>query len=133
MNSSNEKEKVIMNTITKENSKMHLQRSGRCKSSGRLPRSFYGFGLVLFALVALASSAQAWVVGITACDCSNITIQVDGFTNFPPGALTVTIGGTVAGGGTLVSNTYDYASQTMVLTRPGWSGRRHLLDKCFST
>jgi len=100
-----------MNTIALENSP-HLQRSRPRKSSKRMLCSFSGFWLILFAVVALASTARATIVGVTNCTCTNLTIQLIGFPDFPAGTLVAKVGGVVFEG------TFDHAAQTMVLTRP---------------
>jgi len=99
-----------MNTIASVSSKSHLQRPRGREPSGGLLCSFSRFWLVLFALVTLASAARAWdIVGVTDCNCTNLTIQL---TNFPPDTLVAELGGAT------VDSTYDYASQTIVLIRP---------------
>jgi Collagen triple helix repeat (20 copies) len=109
-----------MKTITPENSKPHLQCSRWGELSKRPFRSFSRCWLILFAIVALASTARAnSIVGVTDCTCTNLTIQL---TNFPTGVLVAELGGVVLDG------TYDNASQIIVLVRPqGMAGGSYLL------
>src|SRR5882672_4600536 len=109
-----------MNTITPENSKPHLTRSRWRESYGRLFCAWARFWVILFAVLALASTSRAnYIVGVTACTCTNLTVQL---TNFPPGLLVAELGGVVLDG------TYDYASQVIVLVRPeGMPGGNYML------
>ena len=137
VDSSKQKEKVTMKTITAENSKPHLQRPGWRESSGRLLCSFARSWLVLFALVALASTARAGlvkttptcvtntpptcvtntpttcvtnrIVGVTDCNCTNLTIQLS---RFCQGPFVVQLGGVTLNG------IYNYANQTFTASRP---------------
>jgi len=73
-----------MNTITPENSKPDWQRSKWRESSERLFCSFSRSWLILFALVALASTAQAHrIVGISDCNCTTLTFQLTGWWGSP--------------------------------------------------
>ncbi len=74
--------------------------------------------LLLFAFIALTSSAHATIIGITDCNCTNLTIKVQGFPDFPRGTLTAKLGGDSTTGGMVVNGTFDFATQTMVLIRP---------------
>src|SRR4029077_4152599 len=109
-----------MKTITPENSKPHLQCSRWRELSKRPFRSLSRCWLILFAIVALASTTRAnSIVGVTDCSCTNLTIQL---TNFPTGVLVAELGGVVLDG------TYDNASQVIVLVRPqGMAGGSRLL------
>ncbi len=99
-----------MNTITPENPKSHLQRSRWRESSERLFRTFARPWLILFVLVALASTAQASnIVGVTDCNATNLTIKLN---QFPQGPLVVKCGGVTLNG------TYNYANQTFAACRP---------------
>lgn len=99
-----------MNMFTSENSKPHGHRSRWRESSGRLFCSFSRFWLILLALVALASTSRAAsILGVTDCNCTNLTIQLSQFPQVP---LVVTLGGVP------VEGTYDYANQRLVLNRP---------------
>ena len=99
-----------MNTITLESSKPHLQRSRWRESSARLLRSFSRSWLILFALVALASTARASsIVGVTDCSSTNLTVQLS---QFPQGPLVVKCGGVPLNG------TYNYENQTFAACRP---------------
>jgi len=62
--------------------------------------------------VALASTARATIIGVTNCNCTNLTIQLTGFPDVPAGTLGAKLGGVT------VDGTYDYAAQTIVLIRP---------------
>ena len=60
--------------------------------------------------MALASTSQAWyILGVTGCTCTNLTVQL---ANFPPGVYMTELGGAV------LTNTFNYTNQTIVLTRP---------------
>ena len=99
-----------MNALTPENSKPHLQRSRWRESTGRLFCFFSRSWLILFALVALASTARAnWIGGVTDCNCTNLTIKLH---EFPQGPLVAILGGVNLDG------TYDYTNQIMVVNRP---------------
>lgn len=111
-----------MNTITPQtppNSRPHLQRS----RWERLFCSFSRFGLILFAVVALAATARATIVGVADCTCTNLTIEVTGFPDVPAGTLTAALGGVA------VDGTFDFATQRMVLIRPAdLAGGTYLLE-----
>ena len=110
VNSSEQKGNVTMNTITPENSKLHLPCSRWRESSGRLLRSFSRSWPILFALVALASTARAsTIVGVTDCTYTNLTIQLS---QFPQGPLVVKCGGVI------LTGTYNYTNQTFCASRP---------------
>ena len=110
-----------MNTLAPENPHAHLQRSRWRQSSERRFRSFSRSWLILFALVALAPTARAWdILGITDCNCTNLTIQL---TNFPQGSFVAELGGVILDG------TYDYQNQTIVASRPpGLPAGTYLVD-----
>lgn len=110
VDSGKQKEKINMNAVSLENSKPHLQRSRWRESSRRVLRSCSGYCLILFALVTLASTSRAAsILGVTDCNSTNLTIQLSQFPQVP---LVVTFGGVP------VDGTYDYANQTIVVTRP---------------
>src|ERR1035437_9723226 len=113
-----------MDAITSGNSQPHLQRSRWREPSGGLLCSFSRSSLILFALVALASTAQAGgqvancqpppcrtnqIVGVTNCTCTNLTIQLS---HFCQGPLVAHCGGVVLNG------TYNCANQTYTAPRP---------------
>jgi len=99
-----------MNMFTSVNSKPHGHRSRWRESSGRLFCSIARFWLILFAVVALASTSRAAsIVGVTDCNCTNLTIQLSQFPQVP---LVATLGGVPLDG------TYDYANQRLVFSRP---------------
>ncbi|MEO8427306.1 MAG: hypothetical protein ABI651_09370 [Verrucomicrobiota bacterium] len=96
--------------ITPENSKLHLQPSRWSESSERLFCSFSRSCLILFALLALASTAQAHrIVGITACDCTTLTFQLTGWWGRP---VVATLGGVE------LTSIFDNATQTLTASRP---------------
>jgi len=87
-----------------------MPRLRRRESSGRRFCTFARSWLTLFALVALASTAQAsYIVGITDCNSTNLTIKLN---QFPQGPLVVQCGGLTLNG------TYNYANQTYTACRP---------------
>jgi len=99
-----------MKIPTSENSKPQLPHSRWRESSGRLFCSFSRFWLILFALVALASTSRAAsILGVTDCNNTNLTIQLS---EFPAVPLVATLGGVPLDGN------YDHANQTIVVTRP---------------
>ncbi|MDB6124937.1 MAG: triple helix repeat-containing collagen [Pedosphaera sp.] len=99
-----------MNNTKSKNSKLHLQISRWRESSERLFSSLSRCWLILFAITTLASSARANnILGVTNCNCTNVTILVS---EFSQGPLVVQFGGVI------VSNTYDYANQIIVASRP---------------
>ena len=118
-----------MNPITPQTPKPHMQRSRWRESSERLFRFFSRSWLILFALVALASTARAGgvpttpacvtntpptcginqIVGVTDCTSTNFTIQLS---QFCQGPLVVKCGGVILNG------TYNYANQTFAACRP---------------
>jgi hypothetical protein len=110
-----------MNGISLENSKPHFQTSSWRASAARLFCSCSRAWLILFAVVALASTARAhYIVGVISCDCSNVTFQLTQFTNGP--MLAVLNGITLTG-------TYNPANQTFTASRPaGLSGGTYVLD-----
>src|SRR5688572_17023406 len=91
----------------------HLLRSRWLPSSRRLLCSAARSWLILIALVAMASTARAHIVGVTDCNCTNITIQL---ADFPEGQFVAELGGVNVGG------TYDFGTQTIVLNRTGLAG-----------
>jgi len=99
-----------MNTIISEHSRPNLDPS-RYRGALRGPFSVGSrFVMILFAIMTLASTARAHtILGITDCNCTNLTIQL---TNFPSGTLNADLGGVTLDG------TYDFASQIIVLVRP---------------
>src|SRR6185503_17316975 len=102
--------KDAANASIQEKSNVYLHRArGREPSNalfGRLARLL----LLLFVMVITPLLAQAHtILGVTDCNCTNITIQL---TNFPSGILTADLGGAT------VDGTYDFANQVIVLTRP---------------
>lgn len=104
-----------MNILMAKNSSPLLPHSGWYESSiGLFSRTW----LILLLLVALATSAQATIIGITACNCTNLTIAVEGYPDFPPGTLTAKLGGDSLTGGVVVNGSFIFATQTMVLIRP---------------
>ena len=99
-----------MNTSTLQNPTPSL-RTSRCRqSSRRLSGSLSRLGLILFAIVALASTSRAsYIIGITNCSSTNLTILLRGF---PPVPLMATLGGLPLNGN------YDWQSQTILAYRP---------------
>lgn len=65
-----------------------------------------------FAIVAMASTARATVIGVVDCNCTNVTVQLTNFPNFGSGTLTTTLNGVA------VTNLFNYASQTIIVGRP---------------
>ncbi len=101
-----------MNTKTLEHTKSDLPPPGWRQKFGRLSCSLSRAWVILLVLMALAptTSRALEIIGITNCSCTNLTIELSGF---PQGAFVATLGGVVFDG------TYDYANQTIVLSRPG--------------
>jgi hypothetical protein len=78
------------------------------------------FPLLLITVFTLAYTSHAKVIlEVVGCNLTNVTIQLSGF---PPGPLVAELGGNV------VTGTYDYAAQRIVLVRPpGLAGGTYLL------
>jgi hypothetical protein len=97
-----------------ENVQSHLQSPASRESMARPCRSFLTFWLVLFTLVALASSARAnYILGTTNCSCTNFTVLL---AEIPQGPIVADLGGV------LLDGTYDFASQTITAIRPAGFG-----------
>ena len=98
-----------MNTITPENSKPHLQPSRWRESSPRLFCFFSRSWLILLAVVALASTAQAHrIVGIGDCNCTTLTFELTGWWGSP---LVATLDGIV-----LDDVVFDQTTNPQILT-----------------
>jgi hypothetical protein len=78
------------------------------------------FPLLLITVFALAYTSHAkTILDVVGCNLTNVTIQLSGF---PPGPLVAELGGTV------ITGTYDFAAQRIVLVRPpGLAGGTYLL------
>jgi hypothetical protein len=81
-------------------------------SAPRPLKRFTRFCLIFFSVALLAASSRGTVVGLIGCDCTNLTIQVTGFANFPGGSLVAKLNGVV------IDGTFNFAAQTIVLVRP---------------
>ncbi|MGI8966330.1 MAG: hypothetical protein ACR2H1_09640, partial [Limisphaerales bacterium] len=102
----------IMNGITSKNHIPLLERPKWRNPFGRLISSFSRFGLILSAAVSLVSTSQATLIGVKDCNCTNITLQVTGYTNFPANTFVIKLNGII------IPNTFVFTNQTIVLVRP---------------
>ena len=99
-----------MNTSKLKTPKPQSSPPASAASSLRLFRSFPPAALIVLVLFGLASSAQAWITGVTRdCNCTNLTIQL---ADFPDEDLLVQLGGVP------IPGTYNFAAQQIVATLP---------------
>src|SRR5687768_8997243 len=97
-----------MKTIRLENSHGRILRS----ATNKLPSKLGIWFRVCFSLVTLmtlTTTSRATIIDVLACNCSTLTVQL---AHIPPGELVAELGGVV------VSGTYDYEAQRIVLNRP---------------
>src|SRR5438128_2650819 len=64
------------------------------------------------ALATLTATANATIIGLKDCNCTNLTLELQGFPGVRGNPWVVKIGGIT------VPSVYHWATQTMVLTRP---------------
>jgi|ERR1043166_512231 hypothetical protein len=112
-----------MNRVISENSKSHSLPSNPRKSSRPLFFKLSRICVILFALLGLALTTQATIIGVIDCNCTNVTVRVTGFPNLGPRVLVAKLNGVIVG------STFYYSTQKIILNRPvGFAGGTYMMQ-----